>query len=85
MSYVDIEIEIDDYLDKASEEALRLEIKERLKRGRWRGEQLPTEDGVEAWTPLGFAEDLRTAFYARNASRFEALLCALEVRESETA
>jgi len=36
------------------------------------------ETGAHDWTSIGLAEDLRTAFYARDTSRFETLLCVLD-------
>ena len=35
----------------------------------------------EAWTADAMADDLRTAFYSRNAARFEALVRILERHE----
>lgn len=73
-----IEIEIDDHLDDASEYALREEIERRLKKGQWKGALPKQPGGEEAWSHADLAHDLRTAFYARNASRFETLLQVLE-------
>lgn len=35
-------------------------------------------DDLHPWTREGLVADLRTAFYARNASRFEALLAVID-------
>jgi hypothetical protein len=73
MTYACIDIEIEDYLYKLPTETLRLELKSR--------KDAKPEDSPGApheWTPIGMADDLRTAFYARNASRFEALLAVLD-------
>jgi hypothetical protein len=36
------------------------------------------EPAPHIWTSTGLAEDLRSTFYARDANRFEALLCRLD-------
>ena len=73
MTYATIDIEIEDYLYRVPTETLRLELKSRK-------DAEPGDDpnGPHEWTPVGMADDLRTAFYARNASRFEALLAVLD-------
>jgi hypothetical protein len=70
MPYVEVFVEADDYISDVSTEALRRELDRRL------GHVADTE--THPWTALGIAQDLRTAFYARNASRFEAILSVLE-------
>ncbi len=71
MPYATVQVEVDvgDVLADLPASQLRRVLSER-------GIGVPP-DG-EAWTPAGFAADLRSAFYARNASRFEALLTVLE-------
>ena len=71
MPYIEVYVSEDEVLDGLSD----AELEEELHRRRRVRKQ---DDGVHAWTPSGFADDLRTAFYARNASRFEAILCALD-------
>jgi hypothetical protein len=78
-----IDFVVDEYLYEASISALAVEVTRRVANGEWRAahsKQVSREDPnhVEAWTREGLAEDLRTAFYARNASRFEALLVVLD-------
>jgi hypothetical protein len=74
-----IEIDIEDYLEDVDTDVLERELRRR------RSKVKPADPAApEAWTPRGMAHDLRTAFYARNASRFEMLLLALEPHE-ETA
>jgi hypothetical protein len=75
------EIDVDEYLDEASASALRSEVERRVACGDWKWPDVPGDDGVERWTPGGLADDLRNAFYARDASRFEALLTVLEPHE----
>lgn len=64
----------DDYLDDATTEALRAEMKRRNR---------TKDDGIEVWTPAGLADDFRKAFYARDASRFEVLCRVLEKHEAQ--
>jgi len=76
-------IDIDDHLGEASISALVAEVTRRVASGEWRAshsKQLSREDPnhAEVWTREGLAKDLRTAFYARNASRFETLLVVLD-------
>jgi hypothetical protein len=75
MVEVEIDIEIEDYLDEIDSDVLERELRRR------RSNIVQDPNGPEAWTPRGMAHDLRTAFYARNASRFEMLLLALEPHE----
>jgi hypothetical protein len=79
MVLVEVDIEIEDYLDEVSLEALQEEISDRRRRAE--STRLIGVGGVELWTPSGLADDLRTAFYARNASRFEMLLTVLQPHE----
>ena len=75
MPYVSVHVDADDVLEELSDDELREELRRHKK---------PAKDDPAAphqWTPVGFADDLRTAFYARNASRFEMLLLALEPHE----
>jgi hypothetical protein len=39
-------------------------------------------EGFEPWCPGGLAADIRSAFYARNATRLENLLMVLERKEA---
>ncbi|MDQ1077973.1 hypothetical protein [Pseudoroseomonas cervicalis] len=73
MPYVHVHVDTDEVLAEVCDEDLEDELARRRRRKNAGG-----DIGVEAWTPEGFADDLRTAFYARNASRFEAILCALD-------
>jgi len=86
MAYVEVKVDIEDYLDEVSDKDLAEEVMDRIKRGKWEGgvkaQQL--EAGVQKWTRNGLAEDIRTAFYARNAARLEMLLTVLEEHESRT-
>lgn len=77
-----IDFDVDDYLNEASEVALRSEVINRISRGKWK--PLPTADNAEPWSRAGLAEDIRLAYYNRNASRFEMLLKELEQREEPT-
>ena len=70
-----------DVVDEIPDDALVAEIKRRIKTGRIK--QVLSEDSDESWTRYGLAEDIRTAFYARNSSRLEALLVVLETREAQ--
>lgn len=66
-TYVEIEHEIDieDYLDEVPTKVLQRELASRT-------------DGGSIPTSALLAADLRSAFYARDASRFEALLREIE-------
>lgn len=75
-----VDIEIDDYLFDASDFALKAEIKRRQGTRGWDGYDDP--HGVHPWTKVGMAHDLRTAFYARDATRMELILAQLELRET---
>lgn len=72
-----IDFDPEDYLDEVDLDALLDEIKRRRRKERSTG--IPAD--IEPWAPEGLAEDLRTAFYARNASRFELLLLVLQPHE----
>lgn len=74
-----VEIEIDDYIHDASDFALKSEIKRRQGTRGWEGDDDP--NGPQPWTRRGMADDIRQAFYGRNASRLELLLGQLELRE----
>jgi hypothetical protein len=73
-----IHFEPEDYLDEVDLDALLDEIKRRRRKER---SLAPPPAEIEPWAPEGLADDLRTAFYARNASRFEALLMVLQPHE----
>ncbi len=73
-----VDFDVDDYLDEASTGALRAELSSRDESKAGAGKALVAVGNVQFWTPSGLADDLRTAFYARNASRFEMLLTALQ-------
>jgi hypothetical protein len=73
MPTVEVYVDASDVLDDLSDSELENELDRRRKKAGNR-----KDDGSQNWCAVGFAEDLRTAFYARNASRFEALLCALD-------
>lgn len=75
----DVDVEL------SPEEALRdINDRDLLQECRRRGiamqrpEPSPCRAAVEAWTPESLAHDLRTAFYGRDASRFEAMATAIE-------
>jgi hypothetical protein len=72
MPYVNVHVDWQDVLDDMDDDALERELEKRRQR------QGKRSTAAEPWTPLGMAEDLRTAFYARDASRFEALLATLD-------
>lgn len=74
MPRVEVWVDADGVLDEISDADLGREVARRSTKRGAAGELGATHP----WTPLGLAEDLRTAFYARDASRFEALLCALD-------
>lgn len=78
MPYVSMHIDGQDVLEELDNEDLLREIGRRRTAGKWNGSAV--DDDSEHWTPPGMADDLRTAFYARNASRFEAIIRALELR-----
>jgi hypothetical protein len=73
MPTLNVYVDASDVLDDLSDSELENELDRRRKKA-----ANPRDDGQQRWCAVGFAEDLRTAFYARNASRFEALLCALD-------
>ena len=75
MPSVTVDIDIDDVLDELDDDELLAELRRRQKRS---GRASADDQQVHVWTPVALAEDLRTAFYARNASRFEQLLCVLD-------
>lgn len=73
MPYVNVYVSDDDIIADMDDDELEEELaRRRKKRG---GAHV---SAVHPWTPLGMAEDLRTAFYARDASRFETLLATLD-------
>lgn len=74
-----VDFYVDDYLDEASDRALKNELTRRRARSDW--QESPDPNGPEPWTRRGMADDIRQAFYARNASRLELLLTQLEVHE----
>ncbi|HOW50224.1 MAG TPA: hypothetical protein PLB26_21485 [Rubrivivax sp.] len=80
MSRVDIEIDADDYADYISKATFKRELSRRLSIGEIKPSDFE-RDKAEPWTRAGLAEDIRHAFYARDASRMEALLRVLETVE----
>jgi len=73
MPYVQVHVCEDDIIADMEDHELEEELARRRKK---RGE---AHVGVaHGWTPLGMAEDLRTAFYARDSARFETLLDVLD-------
>jgi hypothetical protein len=74
MPHVEVYVDPADVIDDLSDDDLAREIARRRKKRPGKG----LKNATHRWTPLGLAEDLRTAFYARDASRFEHLLCALD-------
>jgi hypothetical protein len=77
---VEVELDIDHYLEEISDYCLLAEINDRIAKGNW-SKAIPGRIGVEAWTRKGLTSDLRNAFYLRDASRMEELLLVLEARE----
>lgn len=75
-----IDLDLDDHASDLSDDVIAYEFRRRLDLGRISPKTI--EKHVEPWTPHGLAADLRTAFYARNASRFEILLGVLETHEA---
>jgi hypothetical protein len=74
MPHVDVWVEACDVLQEVSDSELEREVARRLKK---RAEQ-SGEPAPHIWTSTGLAEDMRSAFYSRDANRFEALLCRLD-------
>jgi hypothetical protein len=74
-----IEVHVDEYLPDASDRALKEEVTRRMGMGEW-----SVDPHVEPlpWTRRGMADDIRQAYYARDASRLEMLLRQLELRET---
>ena len=66
-----------------SDDQLVREMRDRIACGQWKPQGKLSD--VEPWTRGGLAADIREAYYARNASRLEALLTVLEQREQESA
>lgn len=75
MPSVTVDIDVDDVLDELDDEELEAELRRRRKKS---GKAVADDRQTHIWTPVALAEDLRTAFYARNASRFEHLLRVLD-------
>ncbi len=74
MPYAEIWVDPADVLEDLSDEHLNAEVERRLKkRAAKSGKPAP-----DLWSSTGFAEDLRTAFYAHDANRFEALLSRID-------
>ena len=71
--------DVEDYLGGVDLKVLQKEIIRRIERDR---KAKAADGGIEVWTPPGLADDLRTAFYTRNASRFELLLTVLQPHEA---
>ena len=72
MPYVNVHVDWQDVLDDMDDDALEREMEKRRQR------QGKRSTAAEPWTPLGMAEDLRTAFYARDSAGFETLLAVLD-------
>lgn len=79
MPYVSVWVDSESSLDDFSTEDLREELARREERAKKHAEDT---SGVHHWDAAGIADDLRTAFYARNAARFEAAVPAFETRHS---
>lgn len=75
MATVEVDIDIEDHLDEVPLDCLQNEVARRLKK---KGHD---PSAPEPWTRRGMADDIRQAYYARNASRLELLLSQLELRE----
>ncbi len=75
MPRVYVDVDAYEVLEEISDEDLEEELASRRRK---RGDKVQADNGAEPWTSLGMAEDLRTAFYARDATRFESLLCRLD-------
>lgn len=71
-------IEVDDYLHEASINSLKHEVANRISSKEWKGPFPTAADDSEPWAPASLADDIRKAFYARDASRPEILLSVLE-------
>ena len=71
MPYINISVE--EALEDVSADDLKRELLRRTGKS-----QDHDTNGLEPWTPSGLADDLRSAFYRRDASRFEALLIVLQ-------
>jgi len=71
MPYVHITVR--DALIEVTDDELREELRARTRR-----KASCSGDEPEPWTPGGLADDLRAAFYRRDASLFEALLTVLQ-------
>jgi len=80
MSRVDIEVDVDDYADYISKATFKRELLRRVSIGEIKPADFE-RDKVEPWTRAGLAEDIRRAFYVRDASRMESLLRVLETAE----
>jgi hypothetical protein len=78
MAVTQIDIDVDDYLDDASNEAIWSELLRRIANGY---EPPVVASAPQPWTRIGLASDIRHAFYARDASRLEMLLSELERHE----
>lgn len=74
MPYFDVDVYLSDeeLLEKLSDNDLERELARR------RGKGFGPFDKTHPWTPDGMADDLRSAFYARDASRFESLVMRLD-------
>jgi len=79
MPTVTVGVDVDDVLDDLSDKELEQELERRLRR---RGGGIGS--APHPWTNAAIADDLRTAFYARDASRFEALLAVLDPPRSNS-
>jgi hypothetical protein len=80
MPTVTVEVDIDDVLDDLSDKELEQELERRRRRQGGGG----SGASPHPWTNAAIADDLRTAFYARNGSRFEALLAVLDPPRSNS-
>jgi hypothetical protein len=74
----DVDVDIDEYLEYASDKAFAKEIERRKASKEAKKTADALAKGVVPWTREAVADDLRSAFYRRDACRFEALLIVLE-------
>lgn len=76
-----VDIQVDYYLDEASDSALLDELRCRRAKPQWKPAAEDDPNGTHAWTRRGMADDIRQAYYARNTNRLEVILAQLELRE----
>jgi len=78
MATITIDVDTDDALDDLSDSALRAELKRRSAHAGAAHLSWTTDAAALVWTAAALADDLRSAFYARDANRFDALLYRIE-------